>query len=198
MLALIRVSCLLLAAFPLWAAPLDSVAPGARAEAWAEGEAEKAAREALAEWSGLVADVRSLPPRDRKAFLLVVRGLVEVDANRDVVPKLVRGEHEALWALKVLTREQAHLSQLADDLGWPELAAYFRKEAADGARLIRGEIDLERYRHLGAINASRLDAIVAPYKADPAFVGQMMEQSERAQPFASFIVNESKLFGSGE
>ena len=197
MLALLRFWCLLLASLPLWAVPPSGV-PAVRAEAWAEGEAEKAARQAIAHWSGLAAEVRSLPPRERKAFLLVVRGLVEVDANREVIPKLARGEQEALWALKVLTREQAHLSQLADDLGWPELAAYFRKEAADGARLIRGEIDLERYRHLGAINARNLDLIVAPYKADPFFVDKMMEHSERARPFASFIMNESKLFGSGE
>lgn len=169
-----------------------------RAEAWAEGQAEKKAEEALKRWAALLTEVRSLPAVERKALLLAVRGLVEVDANRLVLPKLSQGGSEALWALKVLIREQAHMSRLAANLGWPEISAYFEKEAVDGARLIRGEIDLRRYRDLAAANAGDLDEIVTPYMADRSFVAFMMEHTEKAQPLAAFIVGESKLFGSGQ
>lgn len=169
-----------------------------RAEAWAEGEAEKQAEEAMQRWAELLSEVRDLPVLERKALLLAVRGLVEVDANRVVLPKLSQGGSEALWALKVLIREQAHMSRLAANLGWPEIAGYFEKEAVDGARLIRGEIDLRRYRDLAAANAGDLDEIVTPYMADRSFVAFMMEHTEKAQPLAAFIVGESKLFGSGQ
>lgn len=113
-------------------------------------------------WSDLSDLAGSLDPVQRKSLVLCVRGTVSMNFEKTVAHNLRSGGDDATWALKVHAFENHLMVEVAAAAGWSGMRDYYKQEAHDVAKLIRGEIEFSQYRQMAKQNKGRLATVLAP------------------------------------
>lgn len=135
-----------------------------------------------------------LTPTQQKSVVLCVRGRVSINYKETVAHNLKLGGSNALWALKINGFENAQMSILAKSANWTKMTGYFEMEADNVSKLIRGEIDFDKYRLLSKNSQEFLSAALAPERSWQSAHGRNFQKFAReCEELASKIIGSAKV-----